>query len=754
MKLATGNIRVERGGGVENSEGEFSIEMNAKAFRVLSSTLYQNKIGSIVREISCNAMDSHIAARKADVPFVIHIPSRFEPEFRVRDFGVGLSDEDVHNIYTRYFKSTKDDANDQVGAFGLGSKTPFAYTDSFTVTSVYGGKKSIYAIFLKENGIPGVSTLSVTDTDECNGVEVNIPVMDGRDIQAFEHEVRSQLRYLTVKPKIENSNIEIADGYSGATFVSGGISLGMGGGFVVVQGGVGYRIDTAGIQTSPAFDSKMRDILYHIAGVGGVINVPIGSIEVTASREGIEYTKTTVGTIMSILQKFSDEVVKDIKTKLDGFKTQWERVHFINNNRDILKLASLTNFKIDNVPNVIKWGQQYAFSINPALLREVEVEETDKTTGKTVKSKIKARAFHVTKMVFNGNNVIVSRKFEAHNEYVIPHDDSEAIVIFRDQCKAPVARIKSYIHNRGMDGVSFYVVNPNGEYTDTDIDNIRAMLHGGKVLVASTFPDPPKATRSSGNYSRPRAYTLSPNGSYEYDSWERAGSVRNWEKHCEDVAEIEECYYVLKGERQNIDMASSGIDSATFVQLLEVSKLWDKDVVCLSEKEFKKVSDNTDWEPLSKLVDRVKAAVLKDPAFIDYIGKTVTMQAFSSEFAETLKSSSRGPRNFLVNIATEIGDTEALRVFKEVQTVATAVQTSPYYRGYALIRNDAAFLAKATKTLGASAANKITSVAAVQDAYKAARLIGEQFCGWSSNGTVDPAISIMVAAHVKAARGL
>ena len=42
--------------------GEFRIRNSAKAFSILSSGLYANKIRAIVRELSCNAVDSHTVA--------------------------------------------------------------------------------------------------------------------------------------------------------------------------------------------------------------------------------------------------------------------------------------------------------------------------------------------------------------------------------------------------------------------------------------------------------------------------------------------------------------------------------------------------------------------------------------------------------------------------------------------------------------------------------------------------------------------
>ena len=131
MLIPSSNGPVE----VSNSMGSssFSIAMNAKAFRTLSDSLYQNKIGSIVREICCNAVDGHIANGNV-APFSVHLPDAFEPWFSVRDYGIGLSPNAIETVFTKYFESTKDQSNEMIGSFGLGAKSPFSYSDNFTET--------------------------------------------------------------------------------------------------------------------------------------------------------------------------------------------------------------------------------------------------------------------------------------------------------------------------------------------------------------------------------------------------------------------------------------------------------------------------------------------------------------------------------------------------------------------------------------------------------------------------------------------
>ena len=146
--------------------GEFRIRNSAKAFNILSSGLYANKIRAIIRELSCNAIDSHVAANRSDVPFDVHLPNTLEPWFAIRDYGTGLSHEQVTSIYTTYFESTKTDSNDFIGALGLGSKSPFSYTDNFTVTAIKDGVKGIYTAFINDQGVPSIALMTTEQTTE------------------------------------------------------------------------------------------------------------------------------------------------------------------------------------------------------------------------------------------------------------------------------------------------------------------------------------------------------------------------------------------------------------------------------------------------------------------------------------------------------------------------------------------------------------------------------------------------------------
>lgn len=183
----------------------FKIQASSKAFDILSSNIYTHKVRAVVREISCNAVDSHKAAGTT-APIKVHLPTTLEPHFAVRDYGTGLSDEDVREIFTTYFCSTKTSSNDFVGALGLGSKSPFCLVDSFTVTSFYNGAKSLYSCYRDENGEPQVALLTIEDTDEFNGVEVSLSV-ENNLIQEFADEAAYVYQYFDQMPNINKQSV-------------------------------------------------------------------------------------------------------------------------------------------------------------------------------------------------------------------------------------------------------------------------------------------------------------------------------------------------------------------------------------------------------------------------------------------------------------------------------------------------------------------------------------------------------------------
>lgn len=160
---------------------KFSIKENAHAIHVLSSSLYSKPVVAIVRELVCNAYDSHLAAGQTR-PVEVTYSSGF---LRVQDYGLGLSPADLEALFGTYFESSKKASDpNSIGSFGLGSKSPFAYTKSFDIiTSWYGAKYQYQASIDPDTLMPVLTLVHTTNAgvELLNGVEVIVPHNNDHD---------------------------------------------------------------------------------------------------------------------------------------------------------------------------------------------------------------------------------------------------------------------------------------------------------------------------------------------------------------------------------------------------------------------------------------------------------------------------------------------------------------------------------------------------------------------------------------------
>lgn len=304
MKLQETTNTIEKIGNISN-ESQFKMKTSRKAFQILSD-LYSDKPLAIVRELGCNASDSMVAAGKAGQPFHIHLPNSMEPWLTIQDFGTGISHEDIYNIYTVYFESTKTNTNSQIGCLGLGSKSPFCYSDNFVVTSIHNGVKSIYNAFFNESNTPAIALMSKENTKEANGVAIQIPVKRD-DFSSFQNAVQRAFRFFEVKPTISGGSINwksespVFEGegwasYDGFTYNEA----------FAIMGGVTYPIDTYLMARHLDKNSEF------LRRGGIVLKFEIGELDFVPSREALSYCDQTIKAIKDKMEF----VVADLKIKL------------------------------------------------------------------------------------------------------------------------------------------------------------------------------------------------------------------------------------------------------------------------------------------------------------------------------------------------------------------------------------------------------------------------------------------------------
>ncbi len=298
----------------------FTIKASAKAFQILSSNLYSNPLGSMIRELSTNAYDAHVMVGKADEPFHLTLPNRLEPSFKIRDFGPGLSHNDIMNIYTTFFESTKTNSNDMVGCLGLGSKSPFGVSDNFTVTSFFQGEKTIYSAFLNEDRIPSIALFHKEPTDEPNGLEIEVAI-NADDFRVFNREVNSQLKYFKTKPIVFGNsnfewNVEEEYLYSGSNWkmVKGGGSP------RVVQGQIQYPINVRNM--GKEFDDA-PDVVRELLNKSVLFEVNIGDVNIAPSREALSYDAKTNQNIIKAAEKILEELPVQIAEAIQSTPSEY-----------------------------------------------------------------------------------------------------------------------------------------------------------------------------------------------------------------------------------------------------------------------------------------------------------------------------------------------------------------------------------------------------------------------------------------------
>lgn len=578
MKLNQMTNVVEMGNQPSNLTS-FSIVMNAKAFKVLSDTMYQDKIGSIVREISCNAYDSHVQAGKAAVPFEIHIPTAFEPWFSVKDYGVGLTPDAMANVFTQYFNSTKDNSNDMIGAFGLGSKSWASYTDQATITSITDGVKRIYTAFISSEGMPALTELSSSPTDEGNGVELAINV-NKEHYAEFAKAVASQLRFFTVKPKIVNdSNFEFEKIDDELEVSTQSIDIRKSrshysNNIYVIQGQVGYPLYVHNVRNKLAtMNRDALDFLGHISNAGTVhLYFNIGEIEVTASREAISYNQFTYDNIVKKLLAARDELLDEVKSKIANFVADWDAASYINSNPTISKLAKAV--KLD-VKGLTLQGNTYCFDG-----RSVCADVTDPNNPKMLCRIHSYSPASPNGTLYSGFQVIPNEKM---------------VLMVRDTAKSPVNRIREYVAKHGVTAVVFNDSFGTGIFTDDFIEKLSKVYGDAEFMRVSDIDleVKPKTPRMKGAYTKSTYYGLGTSHST---------SIRQWIKAVSALEDIADPVLYTTFADGHIDNRGDGFDIIRTYNIIKNNDLCDMDLIAVKPENVKKLKNGIEAKTWLKAV--------------------------------------------------------------------------------------------------------------------------------------------------------
>jgi len=317
------------------------------------TNLYSNPSLAILREYSANALDSHIKAGQTK-PIQITLPENSNDyTFQVKDFGVGLSEDELENIYSKYGSSTKRDSNKQIGAFGLGAKSALAITNRFDIVSVKDGIKNVVYIEKNNNGVGVLHFVGQSPTKESNGVTISIAV----PAHASDFKVAAATFFDTWKPgtvlidgfaparsiygkdfiRVNSAGHDTAwikvysdqaaartwsryNGMEELTFLVGGIAYPMPSDLLLKAPDL-KSLGELGVQIGEVLKSNNKIYL----------DLPIGSVSLTPSREALMINEKTINAIRVATKEFLANIATYAESHIQSLERK-EAYKFVVNN--------------------------------------------------------------------------------------------------------------------------------------------------------------------------------------------------------------------------------------------------------------------------------------------------------------------------------------------------------------------------------------------------------------------------------------
>lgn len=345
MKIAESTIQVQSSG--IQSEAFFTVKQSniGHIFGILRNQLYSNKPLAIIREYCTNAFDAHIDAGIPSRPIEVSFPTAFKNSLTIRDFGKGLSESEVYDIFVSYGESTKRGTNEQVGMLGLGSKSAFCYVNDFTITSYHNGTKSVYLAYIDETNIGKISKIAEEATFE-TGLAIDI-VVKTIDLSQFRDVAGTFLAEFNPQPIVKNDDRvvnmlqqEVEKSFIINTEEYAIHSWGYNQKSCVRMGNVNYpfHIDDLGLASD---EYKSVECFRNLKVK---LYAPIGSVVPSASRESLEMNTKTKQFIFDALKGIHSTVKGQIDERLSKCKSFYQfALEFDNTSqiRDVFNLVSV-----------------------------------------------------------------------------------------------------------------------------------------------------------------------------------------------------------------------------------------------------------------------------------------------------------------------------------------------------------------------------------------------------------------------------
>lgn len=312
LQGATGTVRDSLA--AERHEMGIHGESQAIIMSMLSN-LYADPIMAVLREYAVNALDATIDAGSSE-PIHVTLPAWGAPTLSIQDYGIGLTTQEVVELFGLYGNSTKRNSDSVTGMLGVGCKSGLTYANSYSVVSVRNGVKTVANVNKNEVGVGELAIVDTVSTDERNGTRIDIPVHT-RDIDTFREKAKTLFSFW-------QKGTVLVDGRTPVSFDAGESWVKIGSADVwvgpqyteqiVVMGSVPYRVDS--------------DIVRGLLGVHGMVAfVNMGEVHFAPSREELMYdnqTKKCLSGLMKFVEESAQNAVNDALAKAQSLPEAYE----------------------------------------------------------------------------------------------------------------------------------------------------------------------------------------------------------------------------------------------------------------------------------------------------------------------------------------------------------------------------------------------------------------------------------------------
>ena len=331
MKMNSGDISTTVSADVDELVFSVDDEDQGFIFEMLRSKIYSDPIAAICREIASNSRDANREVMKGHVPVEIGIreehPLNGDSSLHVyfKDEGPGISPDRMANVFCKYAKSTKRDTDELTGGFGLGAKTPFAYTDAFTIITNVDGVCYTYTAYIDESRRGKIAKLDQRETKDPNGTTIMVPI-NPYDRNDFERNIYRYTMYWDVVPKYVNFG-------RGAGAFEPSFS------YVLKSGRVVFAISSTNhfsrkhgiLVDGIPYDCQLAQLPRYkecsdgsTSGYKLIIKANTGDVDLSVNRETLNYTQTTITYIDEVFEELREAMSDDVSGYVTGSNNYFE----------------------------------------------------------------------------------------------------------------------------------------------------------------------------------------------------------------------------------------------------------------------------------------------------------------------------------------------------------------------------------------------------------------------------------------------